>query len=74
MNIFTGVVLYICIWWVTFMITLTIGVGEPHEDEEFGTAGSAPAQPHIGKRMLITFAVSFVIWIIIRSILTYIEY
>jgi len=65
MNWFSGIVVFVIIWWVVFFIALPIGVRSPDEagyDVEPGHAPSAPVRPRIGLKMGITTAVSIVFW------------
>ena len=62
MGWFNGCVLYLIIWWTALFAVLPLGtrpVAEP--DSATGWRG-APAQPRIGRKLLITTAVSLVIW------------
>ncbi len=59
---FNGLVLFVIIWWTALFAVLPFGtrpVAEP--DSATGWRG-APAQAHIGRKLLITTAVSLVIW------------
>jgi predicted secreted protein len=63
MNWFTGLVLYILIWWTALFAVLPFGtrpVAEP--DAATGWRG-APAQPHMLKKIIATTIVSAVIWL-----------
>lgn len=62
MTLFTGIVLYILIWWTALFAVLPLGV-RPHGDRSLGTAGSAPEDPRIKRKFLITSLVSAVIWL-----------
>jgi len=63
MNWFTGLVLYILIWWTALFAVLPFGtrpVAEP--DAATGWRG-APAQPHMLKKIIATTIVSAAIWL-----------
>ncbi len=62
MTLFTGIMLYILIWWTALFAVLPLGV-RPHGDEGFGTAGSAPEHPEIKKKFIITTLVSALVWL-----------
>ena len=65
MSIVNGIVIYIVIWWVVFFVALPIGVRTADEgDEEItpGSVSSAPVNPRIGKKVLITSLVSAALW------------
>jgi predicted secreted protein len=51
------------IWWVVIFAILPWGVKVP-EAPEPGHASSAPERPHIGRKLLITTAISTVLWVI----------
>lgn len=61
MGWFTGIVVYLIIFWTALFAVLPWG-NKPHYDENIGTAGSAPANPRILKKFLITAAISAMIW------------
>lgn len=62
MTLFTGMMLYILIWWTALFAVLPFGV-RPHADETLGTAGSAPEHPDIKKKFIVTTLVSALIWL-----------
>ncbi len=59
MNIFTGVLVYIVVWWIALFTVLPFG----HVRDEDGT----PRDPHIKKKFIWTSILSAVIWIGIFS-------
>jgi predicted secreted protein len=62
MNWFTGVVLYVLIWWTTLFAVLPFGtkpIAEP--DETTGWRGT-PERPMMWRKVLITTIISAVIW------------
>lgn len=58
---------YFILWWLVFFTVLPIGVRTQDEDDDvtLGTVSSAPVQPLIFKKMLITTLVSAVILAVI---------
>lgn len=64
MNIFTGIIVYIIIFWTALFMVLPWG-NRAADKAEAGMAGSAPANPRIKQKFLITFGISTVLWIII---------
>ncbi|MCB9964308.1 MAG: DUF1467 family protein [Rhodospirillales bacterium] len=64
MGFVSGLVAYICIWWVIFFCTLPIGV-QPHQEQEHGTAGSAPQNPRLKFKILLTTGLSAGLWLIV---------
>lgn len=64
MGIISGIVVYLCIWWVVIFCVLPIG-NRPHNLEEFGTAGSAPENPQIKQKFIMTTIISAVLWLVV---------
>lgn len=64
MNVFTGIIVYIVIWWLVFLMALPFGVKSQSEDGqvEEGTEPGAPMRPLIWKKMLVTTGVSVLAW------------
>lgn len=65
MSIVNGIVIYIVIWWVVFFVTLPFGVRTAEEaGEELtpGSVSSAPLNPRIGRKVLITTIIAAVLW------------
>lgn len=60
MNIAGLIVIFSLLWWLIFFMLLPIGVQSIDNPEEGHDAG-APSNPNIGKKMLITTIVSFLI-------------
>ncbi|NVJ99276.1 MAG: DUF1467 family protein [Alphaproteobacteria bacterium] len=57
MNIATIILVYVIAWWLVFFAALPIGVRAQNETEEgveAGTVPSAPANPNLKKKMIIT--------------------
>lgn len=70
MNWFTGVVLYVLIWWVALFAVLPFGVHASSEaDADSGWRG-APAQPHLLRKAIATTLVAAVIWLGLYLIIT----
>ncbi|MRU16232.1 DUF1467 family protein [Roseovarius sp. A21] len=67
MSIASAIVLFLVIWFMTFLIALPIRIqtqGEAGTTVE-GTHAGSPEQHHLRKKMIITTLVSIVLWIII---------
>lgn len=68
MDFISAFVIFTCIWWVVFYMALPFGV---KTDEKIikGNADSAPKNPYLLKKIIITTIVSFFItWLIIELI------
>lgn len=68
MNIFTGIIVFLLIFWTLLFTVLPWG-NRAKDDPETGMAGSAPANPRIKQKFQITFVVSIVIWVIIALLI-----
>ncbi len=64
MTIFTGIIVYLLVFWTVLFTVLPWG-NRAKETAEVGMAGSAPANPRIKQKFLITFIVSTIVWLII---------
>lgn len=71
MGVVTGIVLYAIIWFMTLFVILPIRVKSQSEDGNVvpGTPGSAPADPALRKRFLITTVIAAVIWAVIAAVI-----
>ena len=64
MDVFTGVIVYLLIWWTALFCVLPIGtrpVANP--DPETGGWRGAPARPQLGRKIIGTTVLSAVIWV-----------
>jgi predicted secreted protein len=61
MSWFTGVLVYVMIWWVVLFTVLPWGVRVPDEHAP-GHATSAPAKPMMLRKAFITTAITTVLW------------
>jgi predicted secreted protein len=68
MNLFTGIIVYLMIFWTVLFTVLPWG-NKPLENIEEGNAGSAPANPRIKQKFMITAAVSAFLWVIIATLI-----
>jgi predicted secreted protein len=63
MNWFTGIVLFVVIWWTALFAVLPIGtkpVAEP--DDKSGWRG-APEHPRLLRKVIVTTVVTCILWI-----------
>lgn len=64
MNLWTGIAVYIVIWWVVIFMVLPWGVRPVGADDiAKGHASSAPRQPRILTKMAITSVVAALVWV-----------
>jgi predicted secreted protein len=65
MGVFSAIVLYAVIWFITLLIVLVIR--QPSQAEAGpvvpGTHAGAPANPQLRKRFIVTTVVAFVLWL-----------
>ncbi len=64
MSIFTGIILYLMIYWLAIFAVLPFG-NKPVDEPELGNATGAPANPRMKQKFLITAMVAAVIWLIV---------
>ena len=65
MHWYTGVLVYIILWWLIFFMTLPIGARSYHEAgeaTESGNVESAPMRPRLWMKAGITTLVAAVVW------------
>ena len=64
MNVWTGIAVYIVIWWVVIFMVLPWGV-RPVEAEDIakGHASGAPRQPRILTKMAVTTVIAALVWL-----------
>ena len=68
MDIVSGAVVYILMWWWVFLMSLPVGV-RTVEDPEAGHAPSAPARPMLWRKMAATTVIAAVLTAIIHWII-----
>ena len=64
MNWFTGILTFVIIWWLAFFAVLPWGI-KPPENPEPGHADSAPDNPRLWRKALITTAIALVVWALV---------
>ena len=71
MGVVSGLILYLIIWVVTFMVAVPIRIKTQGESGEVvpGTHSGSPEQHHLKKKALIVTAVAAVVWGIIATII-----
>ncbi len=61
MNWFSGIVVFVIIWWCVFFMTLPFGVRTPDRPEK-GHATSAPIKPRLWLKAAVTTLVAVALW------------
>ncbi len=72
MNIAGAIVIYAIVWWAVFFAVLPWGVKGRWESEDDGVEGAepgAPEKPDIKRKMLITTAIAFGLWLAIVAVI-----
>lgn len=64
MNWYFGLITYILLWWVTIFCMLPYGA-QAEETPETGNATSAPQNPRIKQKLIITSLVAGAVWLLI---------
>ena len=68
MDIVSGTVVYILLWWWVLFMVLPFGAKAPEQVEK-GHATSAPARPRMALKLAITTGLSAVLFIIVYFII-----
>ena len=61
MTLMSGLVVYFCLWWVVLYAVLPWGV-RTSDTPEKGHAASAPTNPRLGMKFLVTTLIAGVFW------------
>ena len=64
MNWFTGILVYVIVWWMVFFTVLPWG-NRPPETVETGHADSAPDMPRLWLKALLTTGIAAVVFAVI---------
>jgi predicted secreted protein len=62
MNWFTGIVLFIIIWWTALFAVLPMGTRPVQQPDAASGWRGAPEQPQLLKKVIVTTIVSVVLW------------
>ena len=63
MTVFTGVIVYLLIWWLVFMTTLSFGY-KPHRDRQAGLDKSAPHKTFLKQKFWVTTILSIGLFVL----------
>ena len=63
MNWFTGLMVFVIIWWIVLFMVLPWGIRVPDKPEP-GHATSAPDRPMLWRKALVTTVIASVLWAI----------
>ncbi len=70
MPVFTGIILYFLIWWITIFTVLNLG-HRAAEQPEAGHATSAPVKFYLGRKLLLNSAIAAVVWLMIWGLVEF---
>lgn len=65
MNIFSGIVVFVILWWLIFFMSLPIGVRPPHEVGESAQPGheaGAPVRPRLWIKAAAATVIAAALW------------
>jgi predicted secreted protein len=62
MGYFNGTVLFVLIWWTALFAVLPLGTKPVADPDQASGWRGAPTRPQIGRKLLITTAVTILIW------------
>lgn len=63
MNWFTGIMVFVIIWWIVIFMVLPWGV-RPTASPDKGHAAGAPENPNLWRKAAVTTAITVVLWLI----------
>ena len=71
MTLFTAVVIFILVWWVTLFTVLPLGVRGQAEDGNItrGTEPGAPVDSQMKRKVILTTIISLIAWAIICGVI-----
>ncbi|MGK9231346.1 DUF1467 family protein [Inquilinus limosus] len=70
MGLVSGIVVFVIIWWTVIFAVLPWGVRPQVDDAQPGHQVGAPANPRMGRKVLITTAISIVLWLVIYVLIS----
>ncbi len=65
MDWFTGIIVYLLIWWVVLFAVLPWWIRGTVQRDEPHLAHGAPVEPRIGRKFLVTTAIAAGLWLVI---------
>lgn len=68
MNVVTGIMVYVIVWWLVLFTVLPFGNRAPDEVQP-GTVESAPERPRLWIKALVTTVIASLIWGVIYWII-----
>ena len=71
MSITGSLVVFVCLWWIVFFAMLPIDVNREKKDNIEGVDSGAPENPKILKKIVLSTAITSIIFIIIYLLVKY---
>ena len=71
MSITGSLVVFVCLWWIVFFAMLPIDVNREKKDNSEGVDPGAPENPKILKKIVLSTAITSIIFIIIYLLVKY---
>ena len=71
MTITGSLVVFVCLWWIVFFAMLPIDVNREKKDNIQGVDPGAPENPKILKKIVLSTAITSIIFIIIYLLVKY---
>lgn len=74
MNWFSGILVYVIIWWLVFFMSLPFGVRPPHEEGATAEAGHEPGAPTrtlLGLKLIAATLIAGALWGIVYWVIEY---
>ena len=68
MSIFTGIILYMMLYWLSIFMVLPWG-NQPPEDVQLGNSTGAPANPRLKQKFIITAFVAAAMWLFVFTLI-----
>lgn len=68
MTVFTGIVLYLMLYWLCIFMVLPWG-NAPPDTVEMGHSTGAPANPRLKRKFIITAFVAAAVWLLVFSLI-----
>jgi len=73
MGIVSGIAVYFVCWWITLLAVLPLAVRPQGEEGDIvpGTVASAPVNPHMRRKLILTSLLAFLPWGFVFAVMEY---
>lgn len=69
MDLVSGIVVYICLWWISFFVLLPFGI-EQEKHPELGNDLGAPKKTYLFVKTLLTTGIATVAWFFLNYLIS----